>query len=80
MSDLISRSALLKEMDISPDEWAKGRTIEGIINEQPAVDAVEVVRCGNCVYKDIPKCCPYQINGFTVPYDWYCPMGVKEDT
>jgi hypothetical protein len=38
-NDLISRAALLKELDLAPDEWAKGRTIHGIIAEAPAVDA-----------------------------------------
>ena len=44
----------------------------------PTIDAVEVVRCRECFYKDIPKCCPYQINGFEVVSNWYCPMGVRK--
>ena len=44
----------------------------------PAVDAVEVVRCKDCAYKDIPQCCPCQISGFKVTADWYCPMGVRK--
>lgn len=47
--------------------------------DAPAVDAVPVVRCAECVYKNDPPCCPCQINGFEVTNDWYCPMGVKED-
>jgi hypothetical protein len=43
------------------------------------IDAVEVVRCNDCMYKEVPKCCPYQISGFAVPDDWYCPMGVKKN-
>lgn len=47
------------------------------IKKAPIVDAVPVVRCNDCKYKNIPKCCPFQINGFQVENDWYCPMGVK---
>ena len=54
-SDLISRKALLERLEKwnTPDcidkafyEFTKSR-----INEQPTVDAVEVVRCRNCRYK-----------------------------
>ena len=45
----------------------------------PTIDAVPVVRCKDCVYRNIPKCCPCQIGGFNVTDDWYCPMGVKEE-
>lgn len=48
------------------------------IEKAPTIDAVEVVRCRECFYKDIPKCCPYQINGFEVVSNWYCPMGVRK--
>lgn len=48
------------------------------IDSQPTIDAVPVVRCRECFYKDIPKCCPYQINGFEVVSNWYCPMGVRK--
>ena len=48
------------------------------IANAPTIDAVPVVRCRECFYKDIPKCCPYQINGFEVVSNWYCPMGVRK--
>ena len=51
----------------------------GLIQCADIIDAVPVVRCRECFYKDIPKCCPYQINGFEVVSNWYCPMGVKMD-
>ena len=44
-SDLISRAALKCELDLGPDEWAKGRTIEAIIDDLPTIDA-EPVRHG----------------------------------
>ena len=49
-----------------------------MIDDAHTIDAVEVVRCRECFYKDIPKCCPYQINGFEVVSNWYCPMGVRK--
>ena len=48
------------------------------IDDTPTIDAVPVVRCRECFYKDIPKCCPYQINGFEVVSNWYCPMVVRK--
>lgn len=45
----------------------------------PTIEAEPVVRCKDCMYKEVPKCCPYQISGFAVPDDWYCPMGVKKN-
>lgn len=41
------------------------------------IDAVSVVRCRECYYRDKPTCCPYQYSGFKVEPDWYCPMGVN---
>jgi hypothetical protein len=45
----------------------------------PTIDAVEVVRCGDCAYMHVPVCCPCRISGFKVPDDWYCPMGVRRE-
>ena len=38
----IDADELKKSLDISPDEWAKGRTIEHIINEAPTLDYAPV--------------------------------------
>ena len=53
--------------------------IADCIDDAETIDAVPVVRCKDCIYRDIPRCCPCQLNGFRVTNDWYCPMGVKED-
>ncbi|MBR3924480.1 MAG: hypothetical protein IKJ45_15280 [Kiritimatiellae bacterium] len=87
--DLISRKALAKYFDTKAeaakklyDNGAAENTwhsaYEAVIDAD-AIDAVVVVRCKDCVYKDMPQCCPCQLNGFRVTHDWYCPMGVKED-
>lgn len=47
--DLISRQALLEAYD-RDHEGAPGMA-RRLIEEAPAVDAVEVVRCKNCKYK-----------------------------
>ena len=65
MSDLISRSALLQSL--RDKGWLKGDmtdstemiAVQSIIDDAPAVDAVEVVRC---------KDCKWLYNG----YDQYC--------
>jgi hypothetical protein len=49
------------------------------LRNAPTIDAVEVVRCGDCAYMHVPLCCPCQISGFKVPDDWYCPMGVRRE-
>lgn len=55
------------------------RDIKRLIDNTPTIEAEPVVRCKDCMYKEVPKCCPYQISGFAVPDDWYCPMGVKKN-
>lgn len=49
------------------------------IETEPTIDAVEVVRCRECAYMHVPRCCPCQISGFKVDDDWYCPMGVRRE-
>lgn len=47
---LISKKALLMDMELEPDGWYKGRIIEHHVNSSPIVDAVPVVRCRECEY------------------------------
>ena len=57
MQWLINVNALKRDIGLAPDEWAKGSTIYGIINEQPAIDA-EPVRHGKwmiCYYNEESK-------------------------
>ena len=84
-NDLISRAALLDDLQshFGTDLAYLGEDLQycqEAVQFAPTIDAVEVVRCKDCKYKAVPKCCPHQINGFSVPDDWYCPMGVKEGT
>ena len=84
---LIDANALLKVPNVRRvteyDEAGYGMTYSAIpdwtVMEAPTIDAVQVVRCRECYYKNVPSCCPYHYSGFKVEPDWYCPMGVKRD-
>lgn len=63
--DLISRSALRKKVN----ERYHDPYFDICLREAPAVDAVEVVRCKDCVYRHTNPHCHGR------PMDWYCPNG-----
>ena len=86
-NDLISRSALKDEIlswcvcITKPSLLSKDDTMY-IVENAPTVDAVEVVRCGNCihrVYKEIGDCeiggC--ELLGVALPCDFYCAEGER---
>lgn len=90
MSDLISRKALLKKLKRSRMCHAQtSREInllvrcENIANEQPSVDAVQVVHCKNCKHwgtgvageTEHVKCCEY--GKYMVGENGYCVYGEK---
>ena len=94
-NDLISRSALLVVPNVNKvteyDEAGFGMSYNAVsvetIEAAPAVDAVEVVRCRDCVWycpgwiagKDI--CGKIMNNGLTVSPDFFCKHGeLREDT
>lgn len=66
------------------DEFAT-RVIPYIIDEQPTVDAVEVVRCKDCQYSHEPSVlvkglveCEKSCSGECLKReDWYCPLGER---
>ena len=45
---LIDADAFWKDLELAPDEWAKGRTVKAHLNEAPTIDA-EPVRHGRWV-------------------------------
>ena len=50
-----------------------------ILREAPTVDAVEVVRCKDCVVPHNKYTgCP-ELNGLVTPPDFYCPFGERKD-
>lgn len=77
-NDLISRSTLLKE---AAADGAYGYVDATQIADAPAVDAVEVVRCRDCKYKqdllhgtEAIRCAKSLM--IHEP-DWFCPNGER---
>ena len=86
MSDLISReklkddiAVLLERNNKLIDEWL-ANCIDDVIDEQPTVDAVEVVRCKDCVYFHDGRCGIHN-NEFGLPErvyeDYFCNYGYR---
>lgn len=83
MDDLISREALL---DCMPkDDQLMSIYVRRCICDAPAVDAVEVVRCKDCVnmgtlvksYKEGCGCC--MVHGWIVSPEDFCSWGETAD-
>ena len=91
-ADLIDRSALLA--DIAASVVFSGRTarnpeicgankIIDRIKEAPTVDAVEVVRCRDCIMKDPPEkygdlqC---SVLGIPMKNDNFCSYGIRKNS
>lgn len=52
------------------------------IDDAPTVDAVEVVRCKDCIYgakDDGRQCCNYDTLKQFVPEDFYCAFGERKN-
>lgn len=81
MLDLIDRNAMLKTLENS---GVLGEFAKFLIKKQPAVDAVEVVRCKNCKYNGTNNCPTF--NEAFDGKDWqtlenndYCSYGERKD-
>lgn len=80
MGDLISRQAIRLDIKGWLNSGTDWRTLYNIVDGQPAVDAVEVVRCKECNYKK-------EVNGvLRCPYstvdlnpNGYCHRGEISD-
>lgn len=48
---LIDADEFWKDLELAPDDWAKGRTIKAFLDASPTVDAVPVVRCKDCIHR-----------------------------
>ena len=80
MDDLISRAAAIGCLGNSPEEmcmpWSE---VERMLHELPAVDAVPVVRCGECKYFAYLRVYCYLLIG-TNGKNFYCAAGKRRDT
>lgn len=85
-NDLISRSALLEKVQFRlPIDNHNAEVINGcveitrgIIQNAPAVDAVEVVQCKDCFYNE-SGCCTHSENYDDTQYraDYFCADGLR---
>lgn len=89
-NDLVSREALRKRMyhevfDNGMGKWESGlwiryKLFEKVIEETPAVDAVEVVRCKDCrhwITESNDDWCEY--TGCDINLDGFCEDGERRD-
>lgn len=62
MSDLISRSWMMEQLDGLGDTRLIKRNFIALVTNAPTVDAVEVVRCRDCKHRGTDYCI-FHING-----------------
>ena len=67
MNDLISRISL-KQSIVASAVLKDKKTLEQIIDEEPSVDAVHIVRCKNCEHYEYGK--NYFGNTYRFCYQW----------
>lgn len=53
--------------------------VKGYIKEQPTVDAVPVVRCGECEHRKPPTDYCEKLCKAYVPDDFYCKYGERKE-
>lgn len=73
--DYVSRDYLLGEYDRQHQGPPGGA--RKIIAEAPAADVVEVVRCGECIRKDI--CRTSNVWAVSPDDNWFCADGERKD-
>lgn len=89
MNKLIDADKLIRKAQrVAVEAWKMKMTasIETILNqfidwikEAPAIDAVEVVRCKDCLYKDMDICAMYRLAVAGLRrYDDFCSYGVRK--
>lgn len=92
MNDYIKRSNAIREAIEAADEWDGGyvtsreELIAAYLNDIPAADVVEVVRCGDCRYRMLcyendagekyGKCSLHSIEE-DIRDDWFCADGER---
>ena len=87
MGDLISRDRLLRDIYFQEGRYPETHFMRMAIREQPAVGAVEVVRCKDCIHWYEPEgvCLKIYSDGNVSPYAWqdrkpddFCSCGKKK--
>lgn len=82
VGDYISREAAIKAVqnhfdDGGFDGYAEGQLMMTRICAIPAADVVEVVRCGDCIRKDI--CRTSNVWAVSPDDNWFCADGERKD-
>lgn len=77
MSDLYISKDAVNMTDERQGLWVRYRAIEKAVSEIPAIDAVPVVRCGDCRHRDLFSC-PLADNDFQKDDD-YCSWGERRE-
>ena len=74
---LIDADALIQ--DITDFPYGYRGMVEAVISNQPTIDAVQIVRCGECKrYHDSLLCSMYS-EGMDTPQDWFCADGERKE-
>lgn len=76
--ELIKREDVCREIQRSFDLWLDGRSLMDRINGLPTVDAVPVVRCGECKHYNAGFECLAEGYGIERDPDWYCADGERK--
>ena len=79
MSDLISRSWMMEQLDGLGDTRLIKRNFIALVKNANTIDAVPVVRCRDCAtphnkYTGCPK-----LNGLVTTPDFYCTFGERKN-
>ena len=81
MSDLISRSWMMEQLDGLGDTRLIKRNFIALVTNAQTVDAVPVVRCRDCKYRMFSDCygeCSKGYLGIVRPDD-FCSYGERKD-
>lgn len=82
MNDLISKATvrdLINTWGCVENESVRMQLLHSDLNAIPSVDAIPVVRCGECKYYVLPQSFCYVVQGMPKE-DFYCAAGKRRDT
>ena len=82
MSDYISREAVLEAIEncvqIGNTTWTDKYAARARIDDIPAADVVEVVRCGECMQRDEKTGWCDAVQDYISNTNWFCAAGERK--
>ena len=80
-TDLLERWNIADKNREDQIRWLMADVVTPIVACQPTVDAVEVVRCHDCKWRDDQKGATEWMpcRALMTPNDFYCPSGERKD-